>query len=637
MFKPEPWQTPPPDGVHRPVSIQINVTLPSDANRADDGVLMQTAQRIVSGQASRLHHWLNGLRRGISLSGRRYADQFMAFADLNARWRINNGYEKLTLDVFPVGGSQGGASVALDTNLDGYVCWVFGEPGGPFGPTPGGLPGDVVPYNIYFNGYLIERDFTPALPCGGYPILFGKTALLEPSYVGDVEHRHIVGSTNPRHTVIPSGGWGQYSAGPGPLGAIQPAYTKTLGYWLLDWMNIHNPCQYLDLGGGSIYDWSTLGTNQSALGPPQFTTGMYFPDPRNSPLNPRGGNSVGASLSPLSTWFGQGAEIVIINVFLAEFYDRGAYRTAQQSWTILPQPRRSIAVNDKPVLFGAGTWTGGFTSGSGMFFDLDPATTKTFTGTNAAGGAQMGPHDYLRNTGQFYDPLQYLNAADQAAYDAWVQRELAAAQQFNQTIQAELQAWTDKWNTPDNQKLLNQASNVEGWFAAVTDANGHYIPGAGTATGDPTGADRVWVLGVGYLPVYGPVQEYWWNWNVPYNSGNPLPKITARYFAVFSQTTQTIVVIDTAGNPDDPSLNLANYGGSLAGGDVPLSVTAMFAWAQKYIPTDAIKQKQQEYTAIISQQPPPSVEGPPLGASIAGFKYSNIVISGTVWSYNQNP
>jgi len=236
-YNPLPWQSPSPGGVQRPMSVQSNVQLPGDASQQDVGLLMQVAQGIVASNASGVDRFVANQRQQQALNGQGYRDVSIKLDGMTARWRINHGVERLDLEVYPFGGGEQRAQTS-DTDLDGYICWVH------FGPADL-LPytGQVAdgPYNIILNGYLIEQNYMPTKNTGGYPILFGKTAFLEPSYVGDQEGLQIEGPTLKAQKVLPPQGWGTYLAGNSPTGRTQKAYPKTFGYWLLDWLNVLNP------------------------------------------------------------------------------------------------------------------------------------------------------------------------------------------------------------------------------------------------------------------------------------------------------------------------------------------------------------------------------------------------------------
>lgn len=618
-YRPLPWQVPPPGGVHRPVTVQIDVVLPRDADKADTSALMRVSENIVAHNSSSIDRFLSANRQQAALSGQEYADRRIQLDGVIARWRINHGYEKLDLEVFPTGGGVGGTSTS-DTNLDGYVCWVHGDPGYP-DPIFGGQSGSPGPYNILFNGYLIAQNYKPAGPVGGYPITFGKTAMLCDNYVDEAEHIDIGKSYKRPFKTVPPHGWGSYTAGSSPTGRQQKAYPKIFGYWILDWMNVLNPCGYI-FTAGQWQSWDTMAQFAGRLGPPVFDKGMYFKDAQKSPLKPKGMNGMSAILSPLA----KGAqEILTIDVFIAEFYDRGAYRKAQQSWTISMAPRQTVAMNDKPMLFGTGSAIV-FSDGGGIQFDLNPAETKKFKDSNSGvGGDQLGPHDGLQGGGGSLDGL----SDDQKnEYAAWVTRVLAASADWDKKIANQVQAWKDKWNSTDNMKLLNQSRNVRAWLFPLQDASGNKIPN--TDTENPL--DRAHATGA-HPPTqeYGPIQEYWWDWNTPQGSG--VTKITQRWAAFFSVIHQRVEFIDTRGNPDNPKA--IDFGGSFAGPANPVSHDALYTWAVGYVKTDAVQQQLKEYHDIIGQKSPEEEKPPNLGTDLGDFAHGNIDIAGTSWSFEQ--
>ena len=301
---------------------------------------------------------------------------------------VNQGVEKLAIDVYPAK-PAGGGSVVTDTNLDGYVLWVHADPGYP--DRINGTTNFPSPYQIFFNGYLITDSFAITGPLMGYPILFGKTALLCQSYVGDVEKKNPLiteQSLKKPNIVSPPHGWGGYSAGIGPDGTTpQPVIPKTLGYWIFDFLNAHNPGSYVPFGNNNFDQLANLLYFSTPLA---MTEGLYFKNsqPGKSPLVSRGKNGFSAFIAPSVKAV---QEIEIIDVFVAEFYDRGKYRTASQSWTYTAQSNRSVRVNDSPLIYGVGN-EGTGSSGGGMTFDLTPSyTSKGPNGDDSL----LGPHSGL--------------------------------------------------------------------------------------------------------------------------------------------------------------------------------------------------------------------------------------------------
>ena len=617
-FVPQPWLSPRGDGPKRPLSMHINVNLPSDANQFDTAILMRFAQEIVEHYSAQLDRFIANNRQQQALSFSTFSEKFFKGDKLSARWRFNWGDETLEIEVYPAGGQEEGAST-VDTNLDGYLCWIHLDPGWPdLNPytNVSHAPG---PFILAMNGYVIEQSFAITGPCIGYPILFGKTALLCSSYVGDVEKKNPLLSESFKlpNLVIPPGGWGKYSNGASPTGVPQIPIQKTLGYWIFDWDNPHNPFQYLRSPGFEWQNWNSFLPSRGlvGVGDPVLSKGMYFASsqPDKSPLNPKGMNSFGV------TSLSQFQEQVPAGDFIyGEFYSRGKYRKAVQSWKVPIKSQRAVRVNDSPLMFGAGSFVYDYSgnNGGGLTFNLSPAATDH---GNPSDDNILDIHGgiSLDATGQAevgFNDDQY------AAFSAWqddcITANQAAQVQDTQIINVRLDAYNAKWGTDANKKLLNEAQNVRTTLSAMTDALGNLIrTDAPITVTDDAGN------------VYnGPTQKYWFAWDLP--SGAIMAQFPL-YYGIYGIVTGPIFF-------ENPTPPLAS-GHTFANTGDPMTYAAFYAWATVYTKTDAIAQQSADYSAIYTGLPQPVYPPFPAlaGGSIDSFDHSNIAISNGSWSYEQ--
>jgi hypothetical protein len=423
MFVPPPWLSRKPEkhSGQRPCDVQVNVLLPPDTSQADTATLMQGAQAIVDGNSNWINRWLGVERNRISQSNQGYSSRRLRMDGMDATWSINNGVEKLSLDVYPATRPSGGED-SSDINTDGYCLWTHFDPGFPDIVQSGSTKTRTAPtpWNIFFNGYLIEENFPIVAGVTMYPILFGKTALLCQSYTGSKDG----GELNPLvretmftqpHDTIPFPGWGSYQAGSAPDGTAQDKMPKELGYWLFDYYNVHNPCQYVKFGQFWEQIKLLLSGVPGSTSMPTMTKGMYIKNSsgqfgKDTILRPRAKNGMSVMLSPLSS---VGFEVTTIDVFMAEFYDRGKFRKVSQSWTHR-QANGVISINDSPLIYGSGQLNLGQSSGGGMLFNLDPTYTKNGpTGDDSL----LGPHDGANTWG---DQHSGLNDDQIKTIDDWI-------------------------------------------------------------------------------------------------------------------------------------------------------------------------------------------------------------------------
>lgn len=536
------------------------------------------------------------------------------YSDLALEYQRLGNQEILTLTAFPDTENPNPEVITVDLNYDGYVAWIHEQ--NIANSTINGVQNIVGPFDIFFNGCLIESNFQPAHNVGGYVLLFGKTALLAESYQDDKgRKKNDLITSNPTSVlqpVIPRPGWGDWPDGKSPTGVAQNKMVKELGYWIFDFENPFNPCNYLQ--AGSHYEtWEQLTQNDGL--PIKFTKGLWFEFAEKSPLDFKGPNNVICALvSPTSTV----SEVLVNGVFIAEFYDRKKMRTVTQSWKYAG----NISVNDSPLIWGQGYTDGGFFNGAAMKFDLTPASNKPDNTTTL-----LGPHDGLKTIGQI-DTETGLSPGDQAILDAWHLLVHNMAVAYGISVQGFINAWTAKWATAPNQKLLNQARNVENFISNITDANGDWIHGKGSTTGDPGGLDREYVRDHN-VDFFGPPQEYWFNWNAPFLSdANPLPPAGYLFRCRFDVSTQNILV--ETNPPPDPSA----FGGSFADDPGPTSLQELIAWAKTYIPTDALHTQLAEYKQIFVDHPPPTYPNrPQVGKDYRTFSFRAITIGGSDWSF----
>ncbi len=707
-----PWQSPPPGGAQRPVSIQTNIVLPPDANDVDKNVLSDVAHSIIESNGAGLARFLSNNRQQTSLSGGGYSSRNMNFPGMSARWAYNQGLEKLSLDVYPTGGGVTSATTS-ETNLDGYVAWIHVEPSWPDEiqvyqqPRRSQAPG---PYSILFNGYLIEDAYLPnmqATHAGGYPILFGKTALLCDSYVGTVENQNPVikeAQLKKPNKIIAPGVWGNINAGSMPDGSSVSKITKTLGYWLFDWLNEHNPWQYLFTPANlsSAQNWSNAflgGFEGFFAGKPVFDKGMYFADTRlnKSPLKPMGQNGMCVIPAPGKL---EAVDIEVYEMFLGEFYDRGSYRVASQSWTIGKRPRTTIAINDKPLVYGQSQYYSGYNanSGGGMTFTLDPNETKK--GPRISGGGSInddnavGLMDYkgpinesLGDAGFHYDGLTDDEINN---ITSWQDDCIQISTAF-QTVQfAKVSSLSNQINTlqPDLERahkyalvgatIAGDAKRYQKLFPGDYDtlyfdsvAKVHYDKAGGPAMDltFPTGAlvlsfvkdvsnDNLFYAG----PVYGPVQVWWWNMTFPLttfeiNAVTGALAVTTGGGASITQSpyysTTTVEDFITPGVPETetylatlniepkPALASGYTPDSKNDNDIwgPMAPSAFLTLCDNQVNGffNVYDDLLKQYDDAITLKPPDLPPFPAVGMGLDSFKHSPISISDDQWSYEQNP
>lgn len=437
MWKPDPWHVPKDDDVQRPASVQINTHVPGDASGDDKNVLMEVSHEIMDNQSNALHQFVNRSRQQQSIAGWQYHQAQMIADQMRARWQFNSGQERVMIDVFPSAQSAG-VEMTSDRNLDGYVVWVHAQPNYPHDVDYYKRLVKAGPWAVVMNGYVLEesvqpRDYFGNVNCMGYAVLFGKTALMCPSYVGDVEHKNTMlqqGYKAPFRLVPDSSG--AVPSGVGCDGTAQPQIAEKFGYWIFDWMNDHNPWSFIlrayDRKGSrwnKPKDWNAIwGYDQyshAMLGSPNIYGGIYFPDTRSgkSPLRPMGQNSIGTI--PAAGADG-GSYVPMIDCFVGEFYNRGKYTTLVQSWSIPAKAKRAIAATNKPLLFGSFNMQQGYSTGNGsnMMFDLSPQQTKK--APNPDNPSLMLPHDYFVFSGNDdpgFGPGDALTRAQYDQIDQW--------------------------------------------------------------------------------------------------------------------------------------------------------------------------------------------------------------------------
>lgn len=620
-YHPQPWLSPSPGGIQRPMGVRTNINLPHDANQADTAALTQIAHGIVQANAQNISRFVANNRQQHALNQQPYAEKVIRHDGLDARWRINHGHEKLELEVYPLG-RRGASTNTSDTNLDGYLVWVHVDPYWP-NPQPNNTSGSPTPYIVAMNGYILETAFAITGKCIGYPVLIGKTALLCSSYVGDVENNNPI-VNDPKFKqpipVAPPTGWGSYKAGAAPDGIAQSAIQKTFGYWLFDWENPHNPFQYLQYFN-TWHNWRGFWNAQLsvAVGDPVFSKGIYFASSQKdkSPFNPRGKNSFGVTAA---CQFAE--EVPIFNMFYGEFYDRGKYRGAAQSWHIGRSPGRTIAIPDSPLLFATAGYVYDYSGndGGGIDFDLTPSVTaKGSAGDDNIidihGGVVVGGG--AGGAG--------LNADQLASVDDWIAKVIQVNQQ-NDTqdsalINQRLDAFNAKWATPQNKTLLNEAYNVQASLSAMSDANGNYAPVT-------YGADGPVTVVYGTSTFYGPTQKYWFEWDNQF-TGLLMPTYPLHYG----------LYLPGAGGANFYTNNPPTLakGQTLANGGQAMTYQEFYTWATNYVKTDAVQQQQTEYDQIYANLPQPVYPAFPTlpGGDISKFTYSRITISGNSWSYTQ--
>ena len=447
-YKPPEWQSPNPTGVTAPVSMQVEVKVPTGSSNAEQHVLVERAHSIVNESATGIDRFMTNNRQQISLTGTDYYDKSTKINDvLHARHRWNHGQEKLNLEVYPDGGGEKPNS-KTDTNLDGFMVWIHAQPNYPNDVDRNGAQLPLGPWTILMNGYVLEdnwqpRQFFDENNAAYYAVMFGPTALLCTSLMDKDDKNFVIHNSGlklPRKLIPP--GFGKTKDGVSPSGVSQPARDDMFGYYMFDWLNANNPCSYIkggnpNTGQPTNFRWDDplfaqkVNVYADPNSPPHFGKkivpmgGIYFPDTRKdkSPLEPRGGNTLGTAPA-------QGADALgwytpCMDVFYGEFYDRGKYMSVVQSWTISPEPNTSLAANSKPILFGRLDNQAGYSTGNGsnIPFNLDPSYTKKTTAEgNDNNQYLLGPHDGLKaNDGDSAGagPGDVLTPDQQKVVEAW--------------------------------------------------------------------------------------------------------------------------------------------------------------------------------------------------------------------------
>ena len=675
-YNPTPWQVPPPDGVQRPLSIRRETVLPPDASNDDAGVLMDVASELIAGQSNQIDRFVNNARQAHSQSGRNYSHATRDLDGVQLRHSINNGFERLDMRVFPTGGSTTSASAA-ETNLDGYIVWVHGEPQYP--NTINGKPYTPSPYTIIMNGYLIEESFTPDLSqghSGGYLFVFGGTALLGPSLAQSLDDANpLVGDSNfkPPFKLVPSPGWGSNNndALDGTGLAKQP---RELGYWLFDWLSDYNPGQYINtadsVGAPPIWKkWKeAFQSNQyvtQSLGQLTLNQGIYFPSTRKSILAPTGGN--GVKVIPANSTAGN-----MVDVLFGEFYDRGKYRVVKQSWTIPASPGKAIRANDYPNRFLFRQYYDSYSyNGFVANFDISAGYTKDLG--NLQDG---GPDDLMSSFGDVTSPtLDYsLTATQQAQVAAWkkqCQQVIAdynashippitalynqiQAQQ-NDVTQAHKAAFLVRYLQGD--ATLFSTSFPNDYPVLYTDINNIVHP---HADGPPPMLMPFTIsvtlyhnMTVSSSP--GPDQEFWMNLTLPFNQypiGNFLSINNPNFFPPYNYVQSVSNNVDSNGdgtitstigdknlqtdygiNPSPPLTDpnaLTNLG--------PGTPAELAAAGTAYIKSvmDPYNALVKQYNDLINQPGPTLPTFPNLGNDLSKFKYEKFTISGNTPEYSQS-
>jgi hypothetical protein len=648
------------------MSLQVDARLPADVNSTDKGALLQVAGQIIQGHSSLLDRFIANNRQQNSLSGLGYrADNMRIGDDLRARYTYNNGVEKLLIDVYPTGGALE-LDTTSDTNLDGYVLWIHGEPVYPVQSPTGIVP--VGPYAVFMNGYLLEESVQPSNyfqggNCSAYAMLFGKTALLCASYTGDVEKMNDLinaGNFKLPFKMTPDSP-GQYDAGDEIDGTNQPKVAKKFNYGLFDWMNGHNTCSFIQQGNPGDYnyggyrwndytlwkgaeDWSSNSQGQAHIGNPYVWGGIYFPDVRDgkSPLKPKDQNFIGTvgTVDSFAPCF---------DCFVAEFYDRGKYMTVTQSWNVPQRPNQSIAANNTPLLFAEMDYQIGYSTGLGsnMGFNLKASQTKdkpdyakahiNFGGVIVLSGdspnpSLMGPHDYFKLSGSDNagkGPGSALTDDQQAQVAAWKTANNEKFDDYNTKIGNLIQQWVSDYAL-DGQytKQWIQSENVQGWWLEQTDANGELL-----AVKKNFFANDYVYAADDHSKNSGYIQQYLFAWNAPYdaNNGIPLPQAAARYLYIWNYGPG--LLFDANGNPD---LDPTNYNGSFFGGSGQawLTYQQCFDLADMYVKDhqqNMFLRKQDAFDKIIEDNPPPKADPFPGANGDLPFEYERF----TGWNYSQ--
>ena len=636
---------------------------------------MDVASELIGNQSNQIDRFINNARQSHSQSGRNYSHATRDLDGVRLRHSINNGFERLDMQVFPYGGSTTSASAA-ETNLDGYIVWVHGEPGYP--NTINGRPYTPSPYTIIMNGYLIEQSFTPTLSeghSGGYLFVFGKTALLGPSLAQALDGANpLIGDSNfkPPFNLIPSPGWGS-NGGSGLDGTSLAKQPRELGYWLFDWLSDYNPAQYINMqssyGQPPIWSkWTEAFQNTQYvtqfLGPLTLNQGIYFPNAGKSILTPNGGN--GVKVLPVNSSSGN-----MVDVLFGEFYDRGKYRVVKQSWTIPAAPGKAIKANDYPNRFLFRQSYDAYSyNGLVANFDISASYTK-----NPANLQDGGPNDLMSSFGDVTSPtVDYsLTDAQKDQVAAWKAQCQQVINNYDRTVIPQITALYNQIQAQQNdvtqahkaaflvRYLSGDATLFAQYFpndypALYTDSQGVKHPNAG----GPPAALMPFTLSVTLYhnmvvsSSTGPDQEFWMNLTLSYDqyvTGTSLGLNNPNFFPPYNYAKQTSDNVDSQGNgtitntiitknlqtdyginpsppPTDPNA-LTNIG--------PGTPSELIAMGTAYIKSvmDPYNVLVKQYNDLVNQPFPTLPTFPNLGNDLSNFKYEKFTISGNTPQYKQ--
>lgn len=314
---------PPPDENGDIVVMQaptINRTQIDSTGGSSDALL---ADALIDLYAGSISTFIQASRRNYALGIVSIYDRALELPGLSIRHQVQQRREIVTLTPRP-----SASNAPIDLNFDGYIAWVHNS----------GFAGEG-PYDVFLNGYRVFKDVTVGTSPIGCVMGFGKTVLKCQSLHNKQNPLKLLPKVLPPRATIKSSG-------------NIPGHDDLLGYFVFDWADPFAPDDEAYIGPPD----SLWRLNPESIDTITWTKTTLFPRSGNdsttgqplSPLNIKKMNQIVVQLSDdagskVPDTPGIGSEDYI----LAEFYDRGSFRTVYQSWHYTGG---TILVNDKPLI-----------------------------------------------------------------------------------------------------------------------------------------------------------------------------------------------------------------------------------------------------------------------------------------------
>lgn len=341
------------------------------------------ANGIVDYYSSSVGNFVDTQRRDYGAGIVSVHSKFLNLPGLTLQYENQHGQERLTMTAYPESAPTGATGV--EVNNDGYIFWAHADPRYP--DLVDNKPTFQTPYDIFLNGYLVYSGFKITGIAQGFVIMFGKTALRCHSVI-----EYDQSSTNPfkdgqfgtNQIWGPNGGLVNDLAPPfqPPVKGTQtpdnldvPAHPNEFLYSLFDWGNNNNPGALMTEGFiGSVPSYGRW-MGQGGIGQaPTIMNGVQFAFPEKSPLNLKGQNYLTIMLKAGAI----GEENLVVDSVVVEFYDRGTFSGASQTWSYTSGGRSvRYTLNDKPLLWCASLYASKGSQNMSMGFDLTPKAKST--------------------------------------------------------------------------------------------------------------------------------------------------------------------------------------------------------------------------------------------------------------------